>query len=595
MAELEVTFPPIPTLDSKGAASRPTSWRVYVDGGLLDTNVPVTTLSRRYPVSAYKTYSIQVSLVNELGEGVRSDSTNVSFEQPKGVPSKPGAPGVSLILFGGGVDGGGGSGGSSADWQLDSSRYITSKRTLAIIHPRPDGETNSFARHRNLYPSIAYEIPVGVQGGAYPYKFTLTGNTTLPGASIGETLVVSGDTLVEPSDYGIVNGTAPASGTYTVEVQVEDQEGSTATVSWQVVTSATPFVFIDAVSGNNSNAGTLAAPFQTMLALHSDSSATTTYSQKIVYMRGGQHNFVGISGNGNNYAMFSNNLPTCFLAYPGETPRVDMSGTGWMVINSGGDDAYFSGITWHDNNTSSGNSMMFVIFGTSRDRITFFKNTYEDYSVGSGGSSNPSVTYASSQPSSYFYRSRDTFTGTQGNSLTIYQANDAVIELCEWNSCTFSQTSASNQYGVIYLKDNPNGVTIRRNKNVGNTWSGMEAVVNCVGQNNGDDVEVCYNWFETDRTSGQGGAIWDGINNQTLTNGWFYRNTAALRWYSDATTVTCSIEKSLLENGTHPATGYTITDSVDQMSASDFDADLNLTGTARTTHLGLRGAEIAGA
>ena len=122
-ADLEVSFPPVPPVDSVGAPSRASIWRVYINGQLKE-QVPTHAVQRRYTVDQYGAYRVQVSLVNELGEGQKSPATVVTHEQPKGLPSRPGAPSVTLTLHGGSVGGGPEAPTGSDDWTPPDEAYV---------------------------------------------------------------------------------------------------------------------------------------------------------------------------------------------------------------------------------------------------------------------------------------------------------------------------------------------------------------------------------------------------------------------------------------------------------------------------------------
>lgn len=107
---LDIALPPIPPLDSAGAPSRPAFWKVYINGEVAYSNLSVSVLSTRYPVESYGEYLVAVSLVNELGEGELSDTASITYEQPKGVPSKPGAPSVTMFIVSPSPGNGGGVG-----------------------------------------------------------------------------------------------------------------------------------------------------------------------------------------------------------------------------------------------------------------------------------------------------------------------------------------------------------------------------------------------------------------------------------------------------------------------------------------------------
>src|SRR5690606_1338391 len=91
-----------------------------------------------------------------------------------GVPSDGGGPADGGPLDGGRseTDGGPGDAGVEPVWQLAEGHY-EGYFPLHVIYPRPDDETQSYARHRHAYPGVRYEIPIGVQFGKWPYRYEL--------------------------------------------------------------------------------------------------------------------------------------------------------------------------------------------------------------------------------------------------------------------------------------------------------------------------------------------------------------------------------------------------------------------------------------
>lgn len=497
--------------------------------------------------------------------------------------------------------------GGANDWQLASGHFVPAKMSPQIIYPRPDAETASYARHRNLYPSLAYRIPVVVQGGAWPFKYELTGNTTLPSASIGGTLTVSGDVQIVGSDYGMIYGTAPASGgPYTVEVKVTDQDGAQVTRSWSVTIGTSAFVFYDSTDTGSLNTGTIDEPFNDMASLAGTSYSTTVNGQKIVYMRAGTHALGGFSDStsggaarANTYYVQTNaRKPVAFLAYPGEAVTLSFASNSFEV--NGSDDWFFGGIEFDGNPDRSAEphfSHQVQAYGTA-DRIAFFECAFTNYSLyglPSNTSSNPSHLYFSGGSTRYLSIVRCTWDGTITNGVTAYECLDSVIEHCELMGTATINGVSQNNHGFWYLKDGGTGApgltsnwTVRAN-NTPATISGVVAAVGVNDQGGMQYVEVCWNRL------GKGSSVsfkspTDGAG--SLNRVWVYRNGME----GGQTGVTSSGLTNLIaeynaQNSGSWSAGYS--SSNNQIAAGNLDSSLNLTGAARTNYLGTHGAEVA--
>ncbi len=162
-------------------------------------------------------------------------------------------------------------------WQLEEGHW-ESEYPLHVIYPRPDSETGEFARHRHAYPGRMYEIYIGVQFGAWPYRFEkISGPDWLN--IVDETLVKDGERFVVPEGYGVLRGTAPSTPgpAEPVTIRVYDQEHgrpdpSFVDVTFSVEVSPDNFVFVDNENGDDTTGnGTISAPYRTIQAMRGSS------------------------------------------------------------------------------------------------------------------------------------------------------------------------------------------------------------------------------------------------------------------------------------------------------------------------------------
>lgn len=192
---------------------------------------------------------------------------------------------------------------------------------LELVSPRASGSSPSAdsgtpaipSGHRVFfaYPGIAYNIRAVVIAGAYPYTFALSNAPT--GMTIN-------------SATGEINWPNPQANA-TPTITVTDAEGTQRTSAWTIAVGTGPFKFVDANNGNDSNAGTLAAPWRTLAGVRASSRVGD-----IVYFRNGTYTTLGMpvenpataefqpAGNWQRVAF--GNSPR-WLAYPGESPVYD--------------------------------------------------------------------------------------------------------------------------------------------------------------------------------------------------------------------------------------------------------------------------------
>src|SRR5580698_5204552 len=120
--------------------------------------------------------------------------------------------------------------------------WMPAKQPMIQVYPRPDSETNTFARHRWAYydgaNAVQYKIPLGVSFGAFPYVFSLLSGP--PGMSIGATFWnTSWNSWADAiaAGYGTLQWTPSASVSgATVSVLVTDQQRNTTTITFTVST-----------------------------------------------------------------------------------------------------------------------------------------------------------------------------------------------------------------------------------------------------------------------------------------------------------------------------------------------------------------------
>ena len=200
-----------------------------------------------------------------------------------------GADGGPLGSDGGPGDAGTPDAGVGPSWLLPEGHY-EGHFPLHVIYPRPDDETEAYARHRHAYPGVLYEIPIGVQFGKWPYRYELVEGPD--GARVvHETLRWNGvDAFEVPEGYGViawdVAADAPA-GPHSFHVRVYDQDhgrdgDSFVDVTWTTSVGTSQFVFLDPLGGDDATAdGSIESPFRELAALQDSGRG----GDKICYIR----------------------------------------------------------------------------------------------------------------------------------------------------------------------------------------------------------------------------------------------------------------------------------------------------------------------
>ena len=227
-------------------------------------------------------------------------------------------------------------------WRLPETHFVSAKMPMKLVHPRSmpgNDETNSWARHKWAYPGIEYRIPVSIQGGAYPFYYEILS---------GPSWLTIGGTVYE-DDYGVLHGVAPATpqASETVVLRVTDQELTKVDIEFPLTVTTDGFIFVD-VNAKTSGDGTIGSPLKLFSELHGGyypgsgslgNPATTAYSGKRVYLRGGVHQVADIPTPTISWA---DGRPQVILGYPGES--VDLNFTNGK-LNSIRADFFFGGLT----------------------------------------------------------------------------------------------------------------------------------------------------------------------------------------------------------------------------------------------------------
>jgi hypothetical protein len=345
-----------------------------------------------------------------------------------------------------------------ADWRLPPENFIPAKMPIRLVHPRPDSETNAWARHRKAYPGIPYRIPVSVQGGAYPFYYEIIEGP--PGMQIGQQYGVP--------DYGIASWVPDSeSGSYAVKIRVTDQELNQVDAEFEVTATTSGFVFVDP-EGAEGGDGSIGSPLKRFSQTHdNNASAGTQYAGYIVYLRGGQHQTKD-NGTSNYLELRADRNPMTILGYPGEHAELDCSNAGIHVGGgTNGDDFFASGFVMKNSPPTRENSRFFSFWNTSGNRSTIFDVAFENHVSGTVGNDNAHHIHFGAQDgwTEYvtFWGLKFSKQASKGSSVgSTYQTRYVVVE-----DCRFGKAQADvRPNAAVFMKSESTYWSLRRNLSI---------------------------------------------------------------------------------------------------------------------------------
>ena len=476
---------------------------------------------------------------------------------------------------------------------LPDGNYVPAKMPMYQVFPRPDNETQSHARHRWAHPDFRYEIPIGVQGGAWPFKYEIIAGPA--GATIGQ---LHGDT-----NYGVVTWTpATDSGTVLFTIRVTDQEMNTIDISWSTTIDATQFVFIqDGWTGTK--AGTISEPLESFADWYKGDRADSTYHNKIIVFRDGNYTAYGASATNGNVRLDADSKTPSLIGYPDETPAIDCAQAKIFSDVSPLRDIFIYGLRFNNARTDVANSHFLWMIGDT-DRLVIANNYFYNLGNGTAGTDNPSGIFISgtSQDKHHILvknNTFDTFTnnGPNGSFFDMYRTYYVLVE-------ENTMKNSDNQYG-IWAKVSKAFVTIRANDMYENMTSGGIAVhYGDAAPGTPHDHEVCWNRVVFNNTGNALTLLFMGdsltAENENHYNSFIYRNTFknGSAWVRFAGAEPYEVDGNVVEsNNLARWATSTMTTNIQNLtgsaSAGITDSEGTLIGDYRLNYLGRNGHEIS--
>lgn len=372
---------------------------------------------------------------------------------------------------------------SAPDFPLRAGYFIPAKMPMSLIYPRPDGETPSHARHRNFHSQMTYEIPIGIQGGAWPFKYEIL--TAPTGATIGQ--------YYGTTNYGVISWTPSGqTGSQSFSVRATDCDGDTFTVDWTSSLDDSAFVFVqDGYAGTK--VGTITQPLEDIPDWYKDSNTDATYANKIIVFRTGTYNATGNSAaNPANIVLSTPYKTPSIMAFPGESAVWDMTNAK-IYDNSGIDDIFSAGIHFRYARNDVANAQYFWLAAES-NRCTWFKCKFTDMDYGINGGDNTGPLFGGSTVNnkSYYYVVDCLFedinnNGVNGGFHDFYMTDYIVTERNTVKNC-------NSAYG-FWLKTSRSFISVRGNICLEGNQGGMItlAMGALTGGGAPHDIEICYN------------------------------------------------------------------------------------------------------
>lgn len=408
---------------------------------------------------------------------------------------------------------------SAPTFPLPAGNFVPAKMPLNPVFPRPDSETSADARHRWAHPDFRYEIPIGVQGGAWPFKYEIIAGPT--GATIGQ---YYGDV-----DYGVVKWAPSAgdSGTKTFTVRVTDQELNTVDLTWTTTIDANKFIFIqDGYTGTE--VGTIDQPLNSFASMYKGSDTDATYAGKIAVFRAGTYGLIGTAPNTTVYT--NENKPGSWIGFPGEVAILDFSQSEYITVSQS--DRFYGNLTLANARADANRS--WYIAGAIQDRVIFW-NLVFDGLVSAGGSNHSAIHAGGGTGNGHYWLIKHcTFQNFINPNFTsgadIANFPPAYVNMYKLADMLIEENKSRNTYteNGYFLKATTAFVTLRANEmwdnvggrliNLGYDWTGGEIP---------HDHEICWNQIVDDpeHTDFAVQVITGYGFHDTNYNTWFYRNT----------------------------------------------------------------------
>ncbi|WP_456444663.1 hypothetical protein [Oceanithermus sp.] len=494
--------------------------------------------------------------------------------------------------------------GAAGDWRLPEGYYEPAKMPMVLVHPRP--EAPGWAYARNAYPGLRWEIPIVVQGGAWPFRYEIADDGGAEGLEIGGEMTrirEGGWILHRPTpEYGTLWWDDPKPGSYDLKLRVTDQEGSTLGLALTLTVGTEGWVFVDAEQGSDATGdGSLERPFASLQPLYGDPSP---YAHQRVVLAG----VVPMNGNqtNGNLRIADDLAPRIYVGWPGREAVLEAF-EGKVNVDS--PDFYLANLEFRDRSdyapdTGSYLHMITVWDDTRRftmHRVHVSRFQGVPHNVGYGNSGVIMLTNNGGQRY-HVAMVGNTFSGPGGIVSSIYALRESVFERNVVRDAELNIADGS-VWGLFYFKRDNEYVSVRANEIwQNNTWNIGQSPL---AMDQSRLIEFAYNVLRAPWSSGRHGALKlftateaTGYAWTAATPVWIYRNSLWQRvsWegsrLANAADGFLRIERNALHEGSFEGHRTVVLEG-NLEGAPLLDERMRLTGSYRSDYLGRVGAEIA--
>ncbi len=382
-----------------------------------------------------------------------------------------------------------------------SAPILAANYPLEIIQPKAGLDTKN--RFYKAYPGLEYNVRLAVIGGVFPYRFKLD----------------AGPSDMSIDTRGEITWANPiASGTpYNVAVSVTDAQSNTTNVSWAITVTTNGFRFIDAVNGTSATSGgtgSFTNPWKSIKDMYEgdvyESKTANSYAGEFVYWRAGGYVVEGYKeDSGRRVPFVGNRKPQVWLAYPGETPIMDMAAA-HVIFYGGTDNIYIDGFEFNINSNVKGQGIQ---IDSSANNVTIRNNKFYGITNGFIGGNNSFIFISRhTVGSNYAIQDNEMFNNNNGYGLLGYNARNLLVEdnlMYNINGHAIGPKEGTQKWFIRANRMYSNGVD-----SIGLQYSNTSGIKS-------GDIEISYNIVES------GGGKVRINSNQTATGlpVYIFRNT----------------------------------------------------------------------
>jgi hypothetical protein len=416
----------------------------------------------------------------------------------------------------------------ASNWNglLGAGQFIPAKMPLSldrVVLPRPDAETSPRAYHRNGHMALPYELPIVVQGGAWPFVYELV--SAPAGAILGRNFGDAG--------YGILRWTPTQDGPFSFTVRVSDQDGMSIEFSWSGLVGTDWIRFVDAVNGSDTiGTGSRAQPWRSLAHAYAN-----TINGRALGLRAGTY-----QSPANAISMGTSDISS-LIGWPGEAPLINCSALtsgefAWYNSN----DTFVSHVHFLGGSATAENPRYFASLSTNHRCYQYrlhFDSPPTGTATAEGGNDNNSCMFLGNggDQRRYVAQVHCTFRnlpiGRNGFSgIDTYQTRYLVVAD---NLYDVPAASGCSRYALWLKAGGQEDITVRGNR-WAQGWGGASliniymAVYTTAPGSLFRNIEVCYNTVvSTSNTGWSSIAINLGQASQDGPRGpiWVYRNTVS--------------------------------------------------------------------